>query len=435
MGYLLSPGYLEFVQFDTAALLSGCYLQGGPMRKTLTDKGVAALKSRDDMYRFADPEMRSHYVKIEPSGVKTFWVQARNPAGNQKWSKVGDADVISIVESRKRGRKLIERIQAGLPAEEQAAETFAEVVLGKPDEKKPGERKGGWLKRYVDKKALRTAPEIKRLLNKFILPAWGDRAFTSIRRSDVNTLLDHVEDNNGARQADTVLEVVRSCMNWYATRHDDYVPPIVRGMNRAASTKERERKRILSDDEIRKVWKLTERSGTFGAIIQIALLTAQRRDKIVTMKWDDIKNGIWTIPTDPREKGNAGALALPKAALDVINKQPKMVSNPHVFSGRNSGYYNNLSRPKRNLDAQLKIPAWTIHDVRRSSRSLLSRTGTPSEISEKIMGHVTPGVEGTYDRFTYDAEKKLALEKLASLIDGIIHQRENVVPMAKRKKS
>jgi len=399
------------------------------MRKTLTDRAVQALRPRDEMYRFADPEMRLHYVKIEPSGVKTYWVVPRNPAGQQKWTKVGDADVISIVDARKKGRKIIERIQAGLPAEKQAAETFAEVVFGKPDEKI-----GGWFKRHVKKRGLRTAPEIERLLNKHILPAWRDRSFLNIRRSDVSALLDHVEDHHGARQADTVLEVVRSCMNWYATRHDDYVPPIVRGMNRAASTKERERKRALSDDEIRKVWKLAERSGTFGAIIQIALLTAQRRDKIVTMKWDDIENGIWKVRTDAREKGNIGAVALPKMALDIISRQPRLASNEYVFAGRGSGHYNNLSRPKRNLDAQLKIPAWTIHDVRRTSRSLLSRTDTPSEISEKVLGHTTAGVEGTYDRFTYDPQKKLALEKLATLVDLIVNDRQAKVVQIRGRK-
>ena len=54
----------------------------------------------------------------------------------------------------------------------------------------------------------------------------------SIRRSDVAALLDHVEDGHGARQADTVIAVVASIMNWYAARHDNYVPVIARGMRR-----------------------------------------------------------------------------------------------------------------------------------------------------------------------------------------------------------
>jgi len=387
------------------------------MRKTLTDKGVAALKPRQEMYRHADPEMRLHYVKVEASGVKTFWVVPRNPSGQQKWTKVGDADVISIAASRKRAGKIIERVRAGLPAEETAGDSFADISAN-------------WFKRHVEKKGLRTAPEIRRLLDKHILPAWGDRPFTSIRRSDVTGLLDDVEDNNGPRQADCVLDVLRAVMFWHSARHDDYIPPIVRGMRRQ-STKAQARSRVLSDLELRKLWAKAE--GTFGSIIKIALLSAQRRDKIINMKWNDIENGIWTVPTDMREKGNIGSVALPRMALDIINAQPRLASNGHVFSGRGSGPFNSFSKPKLRLDAQLKIPAWKFHDLRRTSRSLLSRCGVSSEHAERVMGHVLPGIESTYNRFAFDNEKKIALEKLATLLDGIIHQRENVLPMTKSK--
>ena len=71
-----------------------------------------------------------------------------------------------------------------------------------------------------------------------------------------------------------------SC-NWYATRHDDYTPPIVRGMKRQ-SAKAQARARILTDDEIRVIWKQAEANGTFGAIVQMCLLTAQRSRKVST---------------------------------------------------------------------------------------------------------------------------------------------------------
>jgi integrase len=79
----------------------------------------------------------------------------------------------------------------------------------------------------------------------------------------------------------------------------------------------------------------------------------------------------------------------------------------------------------------MRNQCWTIHDLRRTSRSLLSRAGVSSEHAERIMGHVIPGVEGTYDRHRYDDEKAAALAKLATLVDGIVNLRENVVTMAK----
>jgi len=69
---------------------------------------------------------------------------------------------------------------------------------------------------------------------------------------------------------------------------------------------------------------------------------------------------------------------------------------------------------------------WTLHDLRRTARSLMSRAGVSSEHAERVMGHAIGGVEGVYDRYRYADEKAEALQKLANLIDGIVH---NVVPM------
>ena len=110
-----------------------------------------------------------------------------------------------------------------------------------------------------------------------------------------------------------------------------------------------------------------------------------------------------------------------------------MGNNPYVFAGRGNGSHD-VSQSKPTFDAKLpKMPNWTLHDLRRTSRSLLSRAGIRPDISERVLGHAIAGVEGIYDRHKYDAEKAAALGKLAVLVDTIVHPRENVVPMAKRK--
>jgi hypothetical protein len=75
---------------------------------------------------------------------------------------------------------------------------------------------------------------------------------TKIRRSDIIRLLDKVADENGLVMADRLLAFIRRVLNWHATRSDDFVSPIVRGMARTSS-KERARQRILNDDEIRAI--------------------------------------------------------------------------------------------------------------------------------------------------------------------------------------
>jgi integrase len=327
---------------------------------------------------------------------------------------------MSIDAARERARAILQRVRAGLPAVEPKAETFAAVVAN-------------WLKRHVEANALRSSREIARLLAVHVLPVWQDREFTSIRRCDVAALLDHVEDHHSARQADYVLNVVRSVMNWYATRHDDYNPPIVRGMKRQ---KVATRARVLDEAELSAIWQAAERNGTFGAIVRMCLLTAQRSRKVAAMKWPDIENGAWSVPKEPREKDTGGTLVLPPMARAIVEAQPRLASNPHVFAGRGSGPYRGFSAGKVALDVQLPkdTPQWQIHDLRRTARSLMSRAGVRPDIAERVLGHAIGGVEGIYDRHAYRDEKAHALARLAALVDGIVQQRHNVLTMSKRRK-
>jgi integrase len=225
-------------------------------------------------------------------------------------------------------------------------------------------------------------------------------------------------------------------MNWYATRHDDYASPLVRGMRRWNPT-ENARDRILDDNELKAVWQVAESNGTFGALVRLALLTASRRDKLGSMKWADVsEDGVWSIPAaSSREKGTAGELKLPPPAIEIIHAQPKLGDNPFVFAGRDNSHFSGYSKCKTAFDAKLPadMPGWTLHDLRRTARSLMSRAGVRPDIAERVLGHKQQGVQGTYDRHGYHDEKADALAKLAALIDGIVHPRENVVVMTGKR--
>src|SRR5512139_315494 len=118
------------------------------MRKTLTDRGVAALKARPKRYAFPDPELRGHYVRVQPSGAKSFVTVARSPEGKQIWTNIGAADVLSIDEARKKARKAIERVRDGLPAIETSTKNSFESVAE------------NWLARHVRVNGLRSEKEI-----------------------------------------------------------------------------------------------------------------------------------------------------------------------------------------------------------------------------------------------------------------------------------
>jgi integrase len=372
-------------------------------RKTLTDKGVLALKPRDKLYALPDPQLPGHYIRVSPAGSKTFVAVTRDPNGKQVWTTIGKAHLIGIDEARKKAREIINRVKGGQRVE--GPESFQEVAKG-------------WLKRHVEAKGLLSSKRVRGYLDNHILPAWGGREFTSIGRSDVTKLLDRVEDNSGPVAADKVLAIVSGVFNWYAARNDDYNSPIVRGMRRSSS-KERARTRILDDDEIRLVWSKAE--GTFGDMVKLLLLTAQRRDKVASIKFDDVSDGVWTVQNgNPREKGTGHELVLPKMALEIIRARPRLASNPYIFPGPGTSHFKSYDRKKRALDRATGLPHWQLHDLRRTARSLLSRIGIRSEVAENLLGHEQPGIVGVYDRHSYREEKAQALKMLAGLIGNIL---------------
>ena len=335
--------------------------------------------------------------------------------------KLGRYPILTLKEARDQARKFLADPQAALNRAE--AGTFKQIAEE-------------FIKRHVDANHLRSKPEIERCLNKYVYPQWQDRSFTELRRGDVSTLLDQIVDNHGPRQADMVLAIVSKMCNWYLARNDNYTSPVVRGMKRTKAAN-RARTRILNDDEIRALWKACDGQGTFGAIVKTLILTAQRREKVATMRWEDLKDGVWNIPTErvenselTREKSHAGTLHLPQIVIDIIGKQPIIAENPYVFAaGVGNGPFNSFSQRKQELDEKLpkQMPPWVLHDLRRSARSLMSRAGVRPDIAERVLGHAIAGVEGTYDRHRYEVEMGGALKQLAHLVDQIINPKPSKV--------
>jgi integrase len=299
----------------------------------LSDKGVEALERKPNRYVVSDPELRGHYVRVPPDGPKVFAAVARTPCGKQVWAKIGTTSDLKIEQARERARQAIRRIKDGRPAFEPKPQSVAEVAEN-------------WLQRHVEKNKLRTGDEYRRVINRYILPKWKDRIFAELRRSDITALLDMVEDRHGARQADVVLTTLRSIASWLHKRDDSYTPPFARGMRRASREG---RARILKDDEIRRLWFAADKIYPIGPLAQLLLLTAQRRQKLCALKWDDVQGAIWTIRTLPGEKGNAGTLKLPQLALDILQAQERVVDQPYVFGSRFGGPWDVSSTTKERI--------------------------------------------------------------------------------------
>jgi len=234
---------------------------------------------------------------------------------------------------------------------------------------------------------------------------------------------------SGPVASDRALALIRSLLNWHATRADNFVPPIVRGMART-NTKERARSRILTDNEIRAIWN-SKQPGAFAALVRFLLLTGARRAEAANMRWEEINGDSWTLPGSRNKTKLDLTRPLSTAALAVVEGQQS--DCPFVFSkGRKP--ISTFSRDKVTFDAAVGVSNWRVHDLRRTARSLLSRAGVDADVGERCLGHALPGIRGTYDRHDYRAEMQRAYDALAALIERIANPPKGNVTSLRKKR-
>ena len=288
---------------------------------------------------------------------------------------------------------------------------------------------------------LRSIGERRAALQRHVLPKLGARQIGSITRSDIVRLLDRIADTSGAPMADHVLAYLRRVMTWHASRSDDFRSPIVRGMARTRPS-QRRRQRILSDDELGAVWRVAEASqSAFGYLVQFLLLTATRRMEAAAVRRSEVVGNEWIIPQERYKTGLELVIPLSSSAQGVLAAVPRIGRSGLVFTTDGKRPLGGFSKFKRNFDAKVlaelrkqspeaELPRWTLHDLRRTARSLMSRAGVPSDHAERCLGHVLPSIRGTYDRHEYLTEKRRAFEALAAQIDRIVNPADNVVALS-----
>ncbi|HUK61495.1 MAG TPA: hypothetical protein VLV50_19845, partial [Stellaceae bacterium] len=385
----------------------------------LTDAKITGARALGVRYFIGDRKVPGLFLRVGPTGSKSFTVIARNPYGKQIWAELphhSPMHVHKLGDVRKPGSvryvaagalAAIARGEAPFPPPAPEPETWRAIVEGTPAHgwrQEKGETVAlgtdGYIHRVVRAEGHRTSYEIERILTKYVLPEWGDKLFTSIKLRDVTALRDKVQDGvkkraaekpgisgqfDGIRQANHVVSIIGRVCRWYQDERDpDYVLPLP-GRKQRRFAKKSERERTLDDAEIRTLWPLWEKAGTYGAICRVLLLTAQRFDVVASMKWADVSDdGVWTIPGGERRKGDIGHVKLPATVLAIIKTQPKIDGNPYVFAaGRGASHFASAPRAKRALDAEAKLSEpYVNHDLRRTARTILGKCEDTKEYGE-----------------------------------------------------
>ncbi len=389
------------------------------MQTKIVKRTIDQLQPRQSI---ADNEVKGFRARCLPSGVITYEFRYRNRQGQRKFINLGrhgsiTADEARVLAKKRAGEVADDRDPATERATERAVSTnTVNAVLD------------NFVDRYARKQ--RSAATIESAFDRLVRPSIGTRPIYDLTRSDMTELLDAIEDGNGAVMADRTLAYLRKAFNWQMTRDEKFISPIIKGMART-KPRERQRDRVLDDQEIRDLWNAldqlapTDAPACYPDFIRALLLSGQRRTNVSDWNTDENTGGNWVIPAERMKGKRAHLVPITDALAAFIVGRRGFVFSSDGGKTPFSGY----SKAKTALDrkiAELRkahgrkpMPHWTLHDLRRTARSIMSRYTSP-DIAERVIGHVIPGVRGVYDLYQYADEKRAALEKLGTHIEGVV---------------
>lgn len=390
------------------------------MATMLTAKAVESAKGKDGRYELPDGGS-GLYLVVQPSGARSWAFRYRH-FGKPRKMTLGPFPIIPLVDKKdERGRVLVKGARTLAGQAREAVEAGTDPALEKRTESGTNTLKAvceSYLQR--EGKELRSKGQIEATLKRLVYPELGDREIDTIRRSEIIDLLDDIEDERGPVMSDRTLAYLRKIMNWHAIRSDDFNSPIVRGMARTKPSK-RSRDRILTDDELKAVWRTAEKSkAPFESLVRFILLTMARRNEAARMEDAELIGDDWTIPAARYKTKLDHVVPLSKAAKQVLAEALRIEGVPYVFTTA-SEPISGFSKFKADFDKDCGVEGWTLHDLRRTARSLMSRAGVDADIAERCLGHAIGGVRGVYDRHAYHAEKKAAFEALAQQLNIILN--------------
>lgn len=405
------------------------------------DHRIELSKHKIDAFRVDQDQGRDvwHDTKVAGLGVRVSWTGRKvwqviyRVAGDRTKRRldIGTYPALTLADARDRARAIINEANAGNdPA----------------DKKRERKKAPTWEKlaeEYIElyaKKRKRTWKSDENILQKDIVPAWRNKKPQDIKRKHVIDLLDDIAAR-APIQANRTLALLRKIYNWAISRDIVEVNPCLMVQ---APSQENERDRVLAEKEVKAVWVSCDRVGrAWGDAIKLMLITAQRRGEVMAMRWGDVdlEAGWWTIPAEEAKNALAHRVPLTAPALAILKDRQELAGgsekckgeawvfeSPKQREGRPTAHISNPNRTVNNIRDHvaelLKIKVdqvdFRLHDLRRTAASYMGSMGIARLVISKVLNHVETGITRVYDRHTYDAEKREALDAWAERLMSIV---------------
>lgn len=413
--------------------------------RTLAAVSSEAVRRGKPVYAW-DSALRGFGVKASPQGTVSYLVQKwqGGRGGVSKRIVIGHYPAWKLDKARTEAASIIGDVAKGIDI----VDRKAKLRLAQREALKAiklADAVSLYLKRHS--KDGRYWAETKATLERELLPAFGPDALVStIGKPEARRLIDAKQDQDMNGAARSLFACLRPFFKWCVERDMIAVSPLA---DLKAPSTLKARDRVLSDDEIKALWAASLTMSAYSKVIQqdphpiygafyrLLLLTAQRREEVAGMEWHEIQDAVWTIPGTRTKNGKEHKVHLSPQALAVLASIPRLEGCRYVLTTKGETSLGGYAKAKARLDKLIGIPAWRVHDLRRTAASGMAKLSFQPHIIERVLNHISGaqgGLVAVYQRYEYLEERKRAIEAwntyVISLVTGTMEQ-TNVIQLLK----
>ena len=414
-------------------------------RNRLTDVVVKRLLSRRETGMH--PDGAGLYLRVRENRDPT-WTFRYKLHGQDRWLSLADPRDVSLANARKLARAERTKVDAGRDpiAERREADekargrgTFADVAEG-------------WFQAEVADR-LKHPEAVRRALDNYMLKKLGRIPVGEVRPADCARVLDDVR-NRHPTTANDLLRHLKAIFAFGIRHHRvDGSPVAAFVAAKDAGGKEESRTRALSRAELVRLFAAIRNEPTFGGdnllLVRLLLALCVRKGELFAARWDEFDldgatddGPVWHLLEQRSKTGAAQDIPLSPMVVAWLRTAKELAVNSEwVFPARRRdarGRYKHvgmdtlnvaLGRVKHNLEP------FTIHDFRRTARTQLAELGVAPHVAELCLNHKPRGVEAVYNRHTYFADRRAALQSWTDQLVQIEAGKSNVVPIRTGQKA
>jgi integrase len=351
-----------------------------------------------------DPDLPGFGVRLR-STKSTYLVQYRFQKATQRES-LGDVRKLTLEEARKVARQFFAKLELGMDPRDEKRKAEAGAEAARLTFKTVSDL-------YLKAKEAKMRPSTYKAAEAYFTQKWAPlhrKPIAAIDRKAVADRLRQIVDEHGPTSAARARSNLSALFAWAMKEGMVDTNPVI-GTNNPIEGKQG-RDRVLSDDEVQIIWRQCA-DDDFGRIVRLLLLTACRRDEIGWLAWRevDLQAGRLLLPAERTKPGRVLEMPLVPTARAVLEAAPKRLGRQFVFGGSGGGF-GAWSWCKLALDSRITaaegraLPHWTLHDLRRTVRTGMSKLGVKPHVAELVLNHVghRSGVVGIYDHHDYQPE-------------------------------